>query len=187
MKAKYTLYILAFSTALLLSCKEKPQTTAIIATKQVKKAPAKPAKMQDINQEHKVEWLGNEYKVEIRRHTDTELPMVKDDAGSKYYDNMISLRVLRSDGTVFFSRDFRKTDFSGCYDAEYGERSALLGIVLEKAEGDYMYFAASVGSPDVLSDDYVPMIMTLSRMGDVSIKKDIRLDSDVERTEEEGV
>ena len=46
---------------------------------------------------------------------------------------------------------------------------ALLGIVYVKAEGDYLYFAASVGSPDVTSDEYVPLVLKISRMGSISI------------------
>ena len=43
--------------------------------------------------------------------------------------------------------------------------------------------AASVGAPDVLSDDYVPLLMTISRMGGVSIVKDTRLDGEMEEQE----
>lgn len=48
---------------------------------------------------------------------------------------------------------------------------ALLGIVYVKAEGDYLYFAASVGSPDVTSDEYVPLVLKISRMGSISISR----------------
>ena len=54
---------------------------------------------------------------------------------------------------------------------------ALVGIVLDHAEGDHLRFAASVGSPDKLSDEYVPLKMTLSRTGGVSIARDTQLDT----------
>ena len=57
-----------------------------------------------------------------------------------------------------------------------------------------MYFAASVGSPDKSSDEYVPLVVKISRFGDVSIKKDATLDTQSEMgnsnttaEEEEGV
>ena len=43
-----------------------------------------------------------------------------------------------------------------------------------------MYFAASVGSPDKSSDEYVPLVVKISRFGDVSIKKDATLDTQSE-------
>lgn len=68
---------------------------------------------------------------------------------------------------------------------------ALLGIVYVKAEGDYLYFAASVGSPDVTSDEYVPLVLKISRMGSISISKDEKLDTNAsaedEEDEEDGV
>ena len=68
----------------------------------------------------------------------------------------------------------------------------LLGIVLDRADGDNLIFAASVGSPDAMSDEYIPMLLTVSRMGDVSIKRDTTMDADSGREqadteEDEGV
>ena len=58
----------------------------------------------------------------------------------------------------------------------YKKNSALLGIVPDKAEGDYIVFAASVGSPDKNSDEYVPLVLKVSRFGDVKISKDTQMD-----------
>ena len=55
--------------------------------------------------------------------------------------------------------------------------SALLGIVFDKAEGDNLVFAASVGSPDRMSDEYVPLVLKISRFGDVRISKDTQMDT----------
>ena len=61
----------------------------------------------------------------------------------------------------------------------------LLGIVLDRAEGDNLIFAASVGSPDALSDEYIPILLTVSRMGDVSIKRDTTMDTSASAEDEE--
>ena len=39
-------------------------------------------------------------------------------------------------------------------------------------------FAASVGSPDVMSDEYLPLVVKISKMGEVSISKDQLLDTE---------
>ena len=134
-----------------------------------------------------IDWLGKTYRVIVERKIDMSLPIITDDTGAKYYDNRITMSVLRPDSTTFFSRDFVKTDFDKYIEQPgYIEKSALLGFILEKADGDKLQFAASVGDPDVLSDEYVPLIITLSSMGKVTIAKDNRLDS-YEETDDEGV
>jgi hypothetical protein len=40
-----------------------------------------------------------------------------------------------------------------------------------------MYFAASVGSPDKLSDEYIPLVVKVSRTGNASVLKDAQFDS----------
>jgi hypothetical protein len=69
-----------------------------------------------------------------------------------------------------------------------------LGVVYDKCDNDYLYFAASVGSPDKSSDEYVPLVVKISRFGEVSIKKDATLDTQSEmgnsntaEDEEEGI
>lgn len=47
-----------------------------------------------------------------------------------------------------------------------------------KAEGNNLCFAASVGSPDITSDEYVPMVLKISNLGAVNISKDQILDTE---------
>ena len=56
------------------------------------------------------------------------------DENTKYYDNRISVKVLRSDGSEFFSRTFTKKDFTSYIDKHTQDMGALLGIVYVKAE-----------------------------------------------------
>lgn len=185
MKLTHTLIFMAFMSVAVVSCSDKKQPADIIAHKPVEKVSAAPVKMQNSDYEDAVSWIGSSYKVKINRKSDPGLPMIVDDSGNKYYDNVIEVNVIRPDGTEFFKRKFTKSDFSSYVDEEYAKKSALLGIVLEKAEGDNLKFAASVGAPDVLSDDYVPLIITVSRTGNVSIQKDSRIDSSNDQPDEE--
>lgn len=162
------------------ACGDKKQSKDIIAKKPVVKAPASPVKMQDYNHRETVEWLGQEYGITINRRADVSLPVIADEAGGKYYDNRIEVIVTRPDGTQFFSRTFTKDDFASQVGEEYIKKNALLGIVIDGVDGDNMVLAASVGAPDVLSDEYVPLLITISRTGGVSISKDTRLDGDME-------
>jgi hypothetical protein len=186
MNRKYFFCVMALTACSLTACKEKVKTETIIATKPVEEVQHGPVAMQETKQESDIDWASGKYKVAIVRTADETLPLTKDEAGHSYYDNKITVRVTRADGSEFFAKTFTKSDFSQCLDDNLRKNGALLGIVFDKTEDSQLRFAASVGSPDVLSDQYLPMVLTISRMGAVSIVKDNRLDSDAEE-EEEGV
>jgi len=175
----------AMAAFLLASCGDKKVSTDIITHKERSKAPAKPVKMQDYDHAETVEWLGKEYKISISRRAENDSSIVVDDSGSKYYNNRITVRITRPDGTDFFDKTFTKADFASVVNADYRQKSTLLGIVVDHVEGGNLYLAASVGSPDVLSDEYMPLIVTVSRTGGVSMAKDDRPDAGGERAEED--
>ncbi len=194
-RMKRYLFILMAAATMLTACQEKKQSTVIIAPKPEAPKPSGPVVMQDMNAQNDVEWIGKTYKVVVSRKVDRELPMVEVEQGKKAYDNRINLRILRPDGSEFFNRDFTKQAFASCLDEPTKKNGVLLGIVLDRADGDNLIFAASVGSPDVLSDEFIPMVLTVTRMGDVSIKRDTTMDTsngqdqndDEEAEEDEGV
>ncbi len=153
---------------LLVSCKKEPKAAVIIAKKPAKAVKKGVERVEDFDASRQVEWCGSTYTVTTRRTADTSLPLVVDEMGRQYYDNAITLTVKRSDGSTFFSRRFVKKDFAGCVSSGAG-KGALLGIVFDYAKGGALYFAASVGSPDRLSDEYVPLVVAIDRSGGVSI------------------
>lgn len=190
MKYLHTLFIAAVAAVAFSACSEKKPTNNIVAKKTVAKAPSGPVRMQDSRFVEEVQWNGKGCNVSIVRRADTSLPVITDDAGGKYYDNVIEITIGSGSGTgeadgtnTLFHKVFSKQDFASMVSAEYLKKSALLGIVFDRIDGDNMVFAASVGQPDVLSDDYVPMLVTVSRFGNMTISKDTRLDSDVEEDE----
>ncbi len=178
MRLKQIMFLAAVIVVVFTACSKNKQTKDIITTKPVEQASSSPEKMQDSNYQETVDWIGKQYTVRIRRHSNENLPMIVDTDGKKYYDNNITVSIIRPDKTVFFDKTFSKSDFSSYISADYMKKSALLGIVFDEAVGDNLIFAASVGSPDVLSDEYIPLMVTVSRMGNISIKKDNRLDTD---------
>ena len=190
---KHLLALVTMSVAICLaSCGGKKEKTDIIARKPIVVRAKETRAMGDHRESRKVQWIGASYTVDTEFKADKSLPLISD-GEQKYYDNRATVKILRKDGTVFFNRTFSKADFSNQIDASYKD-GALLGVVYDKCDGDNMYFAASVGSPDKSSDEYVPLVVKISRFGDVSIKKDATLDTQSEMgtsnttiEEEEGV
>ena len=158
------------------ACSNKPKTNDIIATKPVKAAPKPTQTMGDYNQKRSIEWLGSSYTISVERKADRTLPLAIDENGNKYYDNAITLTIMRSDNSVFLTRTFTKHDFEEYVGDDYAN-GGLLGIVFDHAEGDNLCFAASVGSPDKMSDNYVPLVVKISKVGGVSIVHDTQLDT----------
>ena len=185
MKKKNLTIVLAFGVLMgVVACKEKKQSDVIITTKPVPEAKKPTQKVGDYETTTPVDWVGSTYQVLVERKADESLPLADDGQGNKYYDNRITVKIVRKDGSEFFNRTFVKEDFSAYVDALYKKNSALLGIVLDRAEADHLVFAASVGSPDKMSDEYVPLVMKVSRFGDVKISKDTQLDTMSEGSED---
>lgn len=163
----------------LSSCKEKVVKKDIIVPPPAQEAPKGTQQMSETHQSPNVEWLGSEYKIFIDRKADKGLPKVADENGIEYYDNAITLRIQRADGSDFINKTFSKEFFSRYLpNSDYTRNGALLGIVFDKVENDRLTFAASIGSPDVQSDEFIPLIMTINRMGEISVKQDTRMDTE---------
>jgi hypothetical protein len=177
-----TCYVAALALAIaVVSCKQEKNTGDIITKKPVAEVHKTIQKTGDYSQTRHVNWLGNDYSIIVQRMADTSATVIDDGSGNKYYDNKIVVRILRKDGSEFFKREFTKSDFSSYIDDSYKEKGVLLGIVLDRAEGDNLCFAASIGSPDKLSDEYVPLVVKISRTGSISISKDSQLDTGSEQ------
>lgn len=165
----------ALIMAMLASCGEKKKSDDIIAQPVVKVKPEAPVKMQEYNDERDVEWIGKTYHVVVHRQPADSLPMVKDETGQKFVDNFFSVKVSRQDGSVFFSRTFTKKYFLNYITEDYRKKGILEGIVFDKADGDWLVFAASVGLPQ--TDEYIPLIVRLSRMGELTVRQDTQMDT----------
>ncbi len=159
----------------LVACGEKKKSKDIITQRVEKVVPRGPERMQEYDDSRDVAWIGKQYKVTVHRQPADSLPMVKDETGQKFVDNIISVSVVRSDGSRFFSRSFKKSDFLRYLDDDYSKTGILEGLVFDKAEGDFLEFAASVSHPN--SDEYIPLVVRLSRMGQITIQRDTQMDT----------
>lgn len=188
-----------YAAALLMGClcalssceSKKKENKNIITTKPVTKVKKGIQSMSDYTQSRVIEWLNNSYTVSTERKADTSLPLCKDEQGNEYYDNRITVTITRKDGSLFFKRTFTKTDFAQYAKGNYGREGALLGVVFNTIKDDVLLFAASVGSPDNMSDNFVPIVVCISRTGAVSMSEDTAIDTGtdapIDDDDDEGV
>lgn len=154
----------------IVSCKDKPQSNIIIAHRPMVVQQQKPQVIGDAIRASNINWVGSRYTVKVRVKCDTSLPLATDGA-VKYYDNRVNISILRADGSSFFNRTFTKSDLGPYVDDTYYEDGALIGIVFDKVDGESLKFAVSVGNPDKTTDEFVPLELTISHLGDVAIEK----------------
>jgi hypothetical protein len=174
---------------LLAACKEKKETKEFIAPKIEAKAPSGPVSMQPYNDQRNVQWLGKSYKVEVSRVPSDSLPKVKDETGQLFVDNRISVRVLRSDGSVAISKTFTKANFESYIDGKYRKGGILEGLVFDKVDGQQLAFAASVSLPQ--TDEYIPLDVKIDNFGNVRIELDSEMDTsgtgEADEDDDEGI
>ena len=191
----YAFFVTAFAL-LQIGCAKKKETTNIITHKEKKQKPKPTQKVGDFSQTRTISWLGSNLKITTERLADKSLSIVQDENGNKYYDNKIILKIQRADGSMFLERVFYKSDFSKFIDASADKTTALLGVVFDRVDGDHLIFAASVGSPDKISDEFIPLVLKVSKSGSLSMYRDSQMDtndgsapigSNTTDEEEEGV
>ena len=165
---------LTFVGLLATSCGKKKQHDDIIVQETETPQPQAPIRMQDYKDIKNVQWLGKQYQIEVSRTACDSLAMVKDETGQQFVDNRIVLKVIRQDGSVFCTKTFTKSAFNACLDDDYRKTGILEGFVFDKAEGNHLFFAASVCHPQ--TDEYIPMVVTLSNFAEVGISKDQQME-----------
>ena len=130
--------------------------------------------MTETENTNEVKW-GGDYKIYVHREPVDSGSLVKLPNGRKYKDNRIKIRITRADGSVFFDKEFTKNAFAAHLDEAYKAKSTLLGLVYYSLDANHLYFAGSVGSPDMMSDDFK---VSINRMGEVGIAKETVIDVD---------
>ena len=169
-----TILTLSIVGLITVSCGKKKQHDDIIVQETETPQPQAPIRMQDYKDIKDIQWLDKQYQVEITRTADDSLKMVKDETGQQFVDNRITLRIIRTDGSIFCTKTFTKSAFDGCLDDDYRKTGILEGFVFDKAEGNQLFFAASVCHPQ--TDEYIPMVVTVSNFGEVGIAKDQQME-----------
>ena len=116
-------------------------------------------RMQSSKAETDIKFKGRDYHSLVSRTPDESLPHVSNEMGDTYGDNKIVLRITRGSENVH-NKTFTKNDFSS--------------VVAATPEG--IVYAASVCYPQ--TDLYVPLSITVTADGKMSIKKVDMLEDD---------
>lgn len=105
----------------------------------------------------------------LTRHSDSLMRVVRLEGGELYRDNRIHLTLTADGGRKILDRDFTKETFRDLMETDFYEHSILEGMLLEKTEGNEIYYSFGVSDPE--SDVYQPMRVIVSSMGSVRIEK----------------
>ena len=70
-----------------------------------------------------------------------------------------------------FKKTFTKANFAPALPPQSKEHGVLLGMSLNKAEGNNLRFIVSVGSPDDSNEEFYYVVMKLSNFGATSLEK----------------
>lgn len=179
------LTLILFSTLAILflglnlaSCKKEKKEDIIIV-----KAPDKPEDIKpqgpisrdSITEETTVQWGEAQYKVVVTRRPDKALEMIENgDTGEKYYDNAVTIKVVREDNTVAITKNYTKEAFKQNISKEAFPRYSLLNVRCEEENNPLngkLNFIVAVGDPDDCTDDYVTLQMLMTKTGEVSVKQ----------------
>lgn len=136
-------------------------------------------KMKDYHYSAYVEMKGKKYAYDIVREANDSMPTVTDDAGERYADNYIRLRINQGDRQIF-NRLFTKNSFKEYLEKDFSSKAILEGMAFDKAVDNGLRFSASVSYPN--SDIFIPFSITVSPDGSCTIAKDEILDTAVEDT-----
>ena len=172
---RFKVFMVCCLVLTLMACSAKKKSSDIITKRVEQPKPQEPVRLQSYSDNREVGWIGRTYRLAIDRHPSDSLPMVSDETGQKFVDNVIALVVAREDGSVFYRHQFTKQDFNSYLDEDYRKTGILEGLVFDKVDGDWLEFAASVCHPQ--TDEYIPLIVRLSRMGQITIQRDTQMDT----------
>lgn len=178
MKRLLPIIVIGLLTGIIASCSSKKKRDDIITVKYEKPVPQGPISTDNYRESKSFRWLDRDYVWTIERLADDSLPMVKDETGQLFVDNRVHLTISRSDGSVFFYRTFTKASFNSYIDDDFRQTGILEGFVFEKVEGNDVRFACSVSKPQ--SDEFIPLILAVTRSGEIAITRDTRLDTELE-------
>ncbi len=119
-------------------------------------------------------WQGNIYTYDIKKEPDKSVPIVKTENGQRFYNNKITLEIMRDDGSTFFSHTFRKNDFASFLDANMLKEGILESVIFINTESGNIQFSSAISYPQ--TDAIAPFAININANGNLSISKDTDLD-----------
>ena len=149
---KSTFYLIILSYFLfLISCNSKPKESNSneILYSMEGKSSDGLQRMRSSRTEESIVWNEKNYHYVISCEPNDSLPKIKDEAGDVFVDNIVTLSIKRNNNESFF----------------------------DKVTDEGVNFAASVSYPR--SDLFVPVIITISSNGKMTIRKEVSLEENI--------
>lgn len=128
-----------------------------------------PQRMQVSDAKETISFKGKEYHSSVVRRSDESLPVVVNEQGEKFVDNRITLRITCGNRQVV-DKVFTKESFASLVDARFLKHAVLEGLVFDKTAPGGLIYAASICYPQ--TDLYIPLRLTISTDGKISITRD---------------
>ena len=125
---------------------------------------------------------GKTFIYTVHREASDSLPLIIDEEGNRYADNIYTL-TIRSAGKTVFQRRFTKANFSSYLSKEFQKKGLLDGMMCDKTLPG-LRFAVSVSLPQ--SDMFEPLLMQVDTNGGIVITRDERGEAELE-DDEDGV
>ncbi len=177
---KSTFYLIILSYFLfLISCNSKPKesnSNEILYSMEGKSSDGL-QRMRSSRTEESIVWNGKNYHYVISCEPNDSLPKIKDEAGDVFVDNIVTLSIKRNNNESFFDKTFIKQSFASVLDEKFLSHAMLEGMVFDKVTDEGVNFAASVSYPR--SDLFVPVIITISSNGKMTIRKEVSLEENI--------
>ena len=133
-------------------------------------------RMHDYHFEDTLRTGGHNYHYIINRTASDSLPVVTDDEGHRFADNIYTLTIQR-DGQPLLHRSFTKNAFASYLSSEFVRKGLLDGMMLDRSLPG-MAFAVSVSLPQ--SDMLEPLLLRVDGSGGIAIERDTRAENDFE-------
>jgi hypothetical protein len=130
---------------------------------------------------------GEQYSYSYQFAPSDSLPLVTTSLGQKHYDNQIILKINKSGNTIF-SHTFTKKSFKRFIPDDLYDSYVLTGFNInynKENKQDKFYFVSSVGDTDDL-ESYIPIDITITAKGELSLDKFIDTDISKENIVDEG-
>ncbi len=180
MKKIMTLWLPVIALAMLAACSKKEVKQArMVVPKPQDELPVGIQHLEEQVLSQAVDWQGKSYVVNFSRQIDRDKPLIDDGEGVKYYDNSITVRVDRQDGSTFFTHTYTKNDFARFADADAMKRRTLYNISVFGVKPEALSLLACVSAPDESSDDFQLLEVRISPDGSTSVREATVLEREV--------
>lgn len=176
----HILFILLLTALSLSACdskdkNEKDSDNQSLAAKQMSNEPSPSSS--PLERADTIRRGSSTYIISVARQTDKEVATVKDEFGTEFYDNRVTISIQK-DGNALVSRSFRKSDFEAYLPSKDKQHSVFQGMAFipETSSANTFHFGAQVGVPG-LDGEGPAFTVVLDTNGGLSITRDLNQDT----------